>query len=136
MLLRIENLHVRYGGIAALSGISIDVPEGDCRFGMGVPFEVPLDRAPVLRPLRLVVSMMLKVFQLAPHAFLVTRHLRFETENVPNTWFWLPRLPEHLARIDQLPERMKRRETQIQSGSRFSVFACPEAYSLPARTPN
>lgn len=29
MLLRIENLHVRYGGIAALSGISIDVPEGE-----------------------------------------------------------------------------------------------------------
>jgi branched-chain amino acid transport system ATP-binding protein len=29
MLLSIENLHVRYGGITALSGISIDVPEGD-----------------------------------------------------------------------------------------------------------
>ena len=29
MLLSIENLHVRYGGIAALSGISIDVPEGE-----------------------------------------------------------------------------------------------------------
>jgi branched-chain amino acid transport system ATP-binding protein len=29
MLLRIEDLHVRYGGIAALSGISIDVPEGE-----------------------------------------------------------------------------------------------------------
>jgi branched-chain amino acid transport system ATP-binding protein len=29
MLLQIENLHVRYGGIAALSGISIDVPEGE-----------------------------------------------------------------------------------------------------------
>lgn len=27
MLLRIENLYVRYGGITALSGISIDVPE-------------------------------------------------------------------------------------------------------------
>jgi branched-chain amino acid transport system ATP-binding protein len=29
MLLRIENLLVRYGGITALSGISIDVPEGE-----------------------------------------------------------------------------------------------------------
>jgi branched-chain amino acid transport system ATP-binding protein len=29
MLLRIENLQVRYGGITALSGISIDVPEGE-----------------------------------------------------------------------------------------------------------
>lgn len=29
MLLRIEQLHVRYGGITALSGISIDVPEGE-----------------------------------------------------------------------------------------------------------
>lgn len=29
MLLSIENLHVRYGGITALSGISIDVPEGE-----------------------------------------------------------------------------------------------------------
>ena len=29
MLLRIENLYVRYGGITALSGISIDVPEGE-----------------------------------------------------------------------------------------------------------
>lgn len=29
MLLRIEQLHVRYGGIQALSGISIDVPEGE-----------------------------------------------------------------------------------------------------------
>ena len=29
MLLRTENLHVRYGGISALSGISIDVPEGE-----------------------------------------------------------------------------------------------------------
>ncbi len=29
MLLKIENLHVRYGGIEALSGISIDVPEGE-----------------------------------------------------------------------------------------------------------
>jgi len=29
MLLRIENLWVRYGGITALSGISIDVPEGE-----------------------------------------------------------------------------------------------------------
>ncbi len=29
MLLHIDNLHVRYGGIAALSGISIDVPEGE-----------------------------------------------------------------------------------------------------------
>ncbi|MGE0225587.1 MAG: ABC transporter ATP-binding protein [Acetobacteraceae bacterium] len=29
MLLRIENLQVRYGGIIALSGISIDVPEGE-----------------------------------------------------------------------------------------------------------
>jgi branched-chain amino acid transport system ATP-binding protein len=29
MLLRIEDLHVRYGGIAALTGISIDVPEGE-----------------------------------------------------------------------------------------------------------
>ena len=29
MLLRIEDLHVRYGGITALSGISIDVPEGE-----------------------------------------------------------------------------------------------------------
>lgn len=29
MLLRIENLHVRYGGITALSGISIDVAEGE-----------------------------------------------------------------------------------------------------------
>jgi branched-chain amino acid transport system ATP-binding protein len=29
MLLRIEGLHVRYGGIIALSGISIDVPEGE-----------------------------------------------------------------------------------------------------------
>ena len=29
MLLRIEDLWVRYGGIAALSGISIDVPEGE-----------------------------------------------------------------------------------------------------------
>ena len=29
MLLRIENLHVRYGGIVALAGVSIDVPEGE-----------------------------------------------------------------------------------------------------------
>ena len=29
MLLSIEALHVRYGGISALSGISIDVPEGE-----------------------------------------------------------------------------------------------------------
>jgi branched-chain amino acid transport system ATP-binding protein len=29
MLLRIENLQVRYGGIAALSGVSIDVAEGE-----------------------------------------------------------------------------------------------------------
>ena len=29
MLLSIQNLHVRYGGIQALSGISIDVPEGE-----------------------------------------------------------------------------------------------------------
>jgi branched-chain amino acid transport system ATP-binding protein len=29
MLLRIEQLHVRYGGIIALSGVSIDVPEGE-----------------------------------------------------------------------------------------------------------
>jgi branched-chain amino acid transport system ATP-binding protein len=29
MLLRIENLWVRYGGITALSGIAIDVPEGE-----------------------------------------------------------------------------------------------------------
>ena len=29
MLLSIEKLHVRYGGITALSGISIDVPEGE-----------------------------------------------------------------------------------------------------------
>lgn len=29
MLLQIEQLHVRYGGIAALAGISIDVPEGE-----------------------------------------------------------------------------------------------------------
>lgn len=29
MLLRIENLQVRYGGITALSGINIDVPEGE-----------------------------------------------------------------------------------------------------------
>ncbi len=29
MLLSIENLHVRYGGITALSGVSIDVPEGE-----------------------------------------------------------------------------------------------------------
>jgi branched-chain amino acid transport system ATP-binding protein len=29
MLLRIEALHVRYGGITALSGVSIDVPEGE-----------------------------------------------------------------------------------------------------------
>src|ERR1019366_1501291 len=29
MLLRIENLHVRYGGISALSGVSIDVGEGE-----------------------------------------------------------------------------------------------------------
>jgi branched-chain amino acid transport system ATP-binding protein len=29
MLLRIEDLRVRYGGITALSGISIDVPEGE-----------------------------------------------------------------------------------------------------------
>jgi branched-chain amino acid transport system ATP-binding protein len=29
MLLQIENLHVRYGGIIALSGVSIDVPEGE-----------------------------------------------------------------------------------------------------------
>jgi branched-chain amino acid transport system ATP-binding protein len=29
MLLRIENLVVRYGGITALSGITIDVPEGE-----------------------------------------------------------------------------------------------------------
>ena len=29
MLLRIENLWVRYGGITALSGITIDVPEGE-----------------------------------------------------------------------------------------------------------
>ncbi|HVZ09897.1 ABC transporter ATP-binding protein [Rhodopila sp.] len=29
MLLRIENLWVRYGGIIALSGVSIDVPEGE-----------------------------------------------------------------------------------------------------------
>jgi branched-chain amino acid transport system ATP-binding protein len=29
MLLRIENLQVRYGGITALSGVSIDVPEGE-----------------------------------------------------------------------------------------------------------
>ena len=29
MLLQIEGLLVRYGGITALSGISIDVPEGE-----------------------------------------------------------------------------------------------------------
>jgi branched-chain amino acid transport system ATP-binding protein len=29
MLLRIEDLRVRYGGITALSGVSIDVPEGE-----------------------------------------------------------------------------------------------------------
>lgn len=29
MLLRIEQLHVRYGGITALAGVSIDVPEGE-----------------------------------------------------------------------------------------------------------
>ena len=29
MLLRIEDLRVRYGGISALNGISIDVPEGE-----------------------------------------------------------------------------------------------------------
>ena len=29
MLLRIDQLQVRYGGITALSGISIDVPEGE-----------------------------------------------------------------------------------------------------------
>lgn len=29
MLLSIQNLHVRYGGIEALSGVSIDVPEGE-----------------------------------------------------------------------------------------------------------
>ena len=29
MLLRIEGLHVRYGGIQALAGINIDVPEGE-----------------------------------------------------------------------------------------------------------
>ncbi len=29
MLLAIENLHVRYGGIAALRGVSLDVPEGE-----------------------------------------------------------------------------------------------------------
>ncbi len=29
MLLQIDQLHVRYGGITALSGISIDVPEGE-----------------------------------------------------------------------------------------------------------
>ena len=29
MLLAIENLHVRYGGIAALRGVSLEVPEGE-----------------------------------------------------------------------------------------------------------
>jgi branched-chain amino acid transport system ATP-binding protein len=35
MLLRIEDLHVRYGGIAALTGISIDVPEGETELLVG-----------------------------------------------------------------------------------------------------